>query len=166
MWSYRRTPMSTKSCLPTLVAFLSLGSGCQRHIGAQQPVTISVVVPRDTIVATLGSGAGTNWVTFQLPFIVHNPGPASVYLFDYHLEKLVTGTWSRAYDALFFHENGGPEIHPTDSLRVDWDVWAQLGGSGAPQWLVGPIGGTYRIVARFRNSNSATSTTFVVVRPK
>ena len=80
--------MSISSCLPTLIAFLSLGSGCQRNMSAPPKATITVAVRRDTIVATLGSAAGTDWVTFQVPFIIHNPGPPSVYLGYYNLEKI------------------------------------------------------------------------------
>ena len=135
----------------TAVVLAALASGCS-DVTDPLAVGATVVVQRDTLVATVTTAAAVQWMHFSLPIAIHNTSDVALS-FDYcfsSIDTRIAGEWSKVWSPYCLLAAGSAtDIRPGETLQIVLSIDAAIDGPGGPQWGSRPVDGTYRFTAGF-----------------
>ena len=139
-------------CLPcfTLVAGLA-GSGCSDATSPIERLAATMVVERDTLVASVRSEGPITWMEFTVPLTISNDGPTRVSFStcDAAIAMLADHGYLIVWEAgCSFTFDGFTTIEPGETRSIAVPVVASLEGPLGPEWRGRSLEGDYRFWGR------------------
>jgi hypothetical protein len=131
------------------VVFAVFAVACS-HVTEPSEPQATVVVQRDTLVASVVSAGAVDWMQFTIPLAIHNTTSAPL-TFDICFSSIDTqrsGDWQSVwspYCALTTGSNA--PIQPGETREVSVSIVASIQGPGGPPWGSATVNGTYRFTA-------------------
>jgi hypothetical protein len=128
-------------------AFVVTALACS-HV--TEPNEATVVVQRDTLVASVVSAEALEWMQFIAPVAIHNTTstPLTFDLCSFSIETQRNGEWQPVWSPYCLLTGGPPApIQPGETREISLTIAAALKAPGGPVWANATVNGTYRFTA-------------------
>jgi hypothetical protein len=134
-------------------------AGCQTIIEpAPQPA--SVAVQRDTLVATLSSAGGVEWMHFTIPVAIYNSSVQTLS-FNYcasSIDAPVGGGWTTVWSPICaLSTTATTDILPGQTRQLTLAIDAAISGPGGPAWQSANVNGVYRLAVGFNPASMSVT---------
>ena len=142
---------------------------CSDSTGPATP-NATVVVPADIIGVERHDNGTASWIDFSVPVMVTNHGlfPIDQPNCVYRIESLSGGEWKTTYfPACLLSSLAGTDrqIGPGETREFKLSVFANVDGSGSPQWDAPAVDGTYRMAVGLMPPSRGGAIPFIASNP-
>lgn len=131
------------------VVFAVFAVACS-HVTEPSEPQATVVVQRDTLVASVVSAGGVDWMQFIAPVAIHNTTstPLTFDFCSFSIETQRNGEWQPVWSPYCLLTGGAiAPIQPGETREVSLTIGAAIRGPGGPVWENTSVNGTYRFTA-------------------